>query len=120
MGGQIALTYAARYPTEVISLWVLDPAGVWSAPKGEMMTIVEKGGRNPLLIKSEDDFAQVIKFLMTKPPFMPRPMRIANGRLRAVAEKIRTQRLTAIDPLLRRGHRWAWSEQCLGRPAAAM
>jgi len=74
MGGQIALTYAARYPTEVTSLWLLDSAGVWSAPKSEMMKIVEEGGRNPLLIKSENDFAQVIKFLMSKPPFTPRPM----------------------------------------------
>ena len=87
MGGQIALTYAARYPTEVTSLWLLDPSGVWSAPKSEMMKIVEGGGRNPLLIQSEDDFAQVIKFLMSKPPFIPRPMLnvLARARLQNLA-----------------------------------
>lgn len=82
MGGQIALTYAARFPSEVISLWLLDTAGVWSAPKGEMMKIIEGGGRNPLLIQNEDDFAQVIKFLMNKPPFIPRPMLNVLARIR--------------------------------------
>jgi len=82
MGGQIALTYAARFPSEVISLWLLDPAGVSSAPKGEMMTIIERGGRNPLLIQNEDDFAQVMKFLMNKPPLVPRPMLNVLARIR--------------------------------------
>ena len=35
MGGQIALLYSALYPTEVNSLWLLSPAGVWSAPKSD-------------------------------------------------------------------------------------
>lgn len=74
MGGQIAMTYAARYPAEVASLWLLDPSGVWSAPKSEYFKIIEETGRNPLMVKSGDDFAQLIKFVMNKPPFFPRPM----------------------------------------------
>ncbi len=46
MGGQIAMTYAARYPAEVASLWLLDPSGVWSAPKTEFMKTIAKTGRN--------------------------------------------------------------------------
>jgi pimeloyl-ACP methyl ester carboxylesterase len=74
MGGQIAMTYAARYPAEVASLWLLDPAGAWSAPKSECQKILAETGRNILLVKSEDEFAQLVKYAMYKPPFFPRPM----------------------------------------------
>lgn len=74
MGGQIAMSYAARYPNEVKSLWLLGPAGVWSAPQSEVFQIIEKTGHNFLLAKNEDEFAQVFSFVMSDPPFIPRPM----------------------------------------------
>ena len=74
MGGQIAMTYAASHPTEVKSLWLLDPAGVWSAPASELQRVMRESGRNPLMARSEDEFAAVVSFVMTDPPFMPRPM----------------------------------------------
>lgn len=74
MGGQIAMTYAALYPTEVKSLWLLDPAGVWSAPESELGKIIRETGRNPLVTKTEDDFAGLFAFVMNDPPFIPRPM----------------------------------------------
>ena len=74
MGGQIALTYAALHPTEVRSLWLLDAAGAWTAPESELQKIARESGRNPLMAKSEDDFARVVAFVMSDPPFFPRPM----------------------------------------------
>jgi len=74
MGGQIAMTYAASHPTEVKSLWLLDPAGVWSAPPSELQRVMRETGRNPLMARSEDEFATVVSFVMTDPPFMPRPL----------------------------------------------
>ena len=74
MGGQIAMTYAVRYPAEIKSLWLLGPAGVWSAPQSEVFKIIEKTGHNSLLAKNEDDFAQTFSFMMSDPPFIPRPM----------------------------------------------
>lgn len=74
MGGQIAATYAAQYPDEVASLWLLDAAGAWSAPPSELAKIVEAGGRNPLLATNEDEFAEIFGFVMSKPPFIPRPI----------------------------------------------
>lgn len=74
MGGQIALSYAALHPAEVKSLWLLDPAGIWTAPESELQKIIRETGRNPLMVKSEDDFVEVIAFVMSDPPFMPRPM----------------------------------------------
>ncbi len=74
MGGQIAMTYAALYPAKVVSLWLLDPGGVWSAPKSELFKIITETGRSPLMVKNEDEFVQFIKFLWSKPPFIPRPI----------------------------------------------
>ena len=77
MGGQIALSYAAQYTSEVASLWLLDPAGVWSAPESELRKIIRETGKNPLLVRNEDDFAALFAFVMADPPFVPRP--ILNG-----------------------------------------
>lgn len=74
MGGQISMMYAALYPDEVKSLWLLDPGGVWSAPSSELREIIVKTGENPLIAKSEDEFAKIFAFVMADPPFIPRPM----------------------------------------------
>jgi pimeloyl-ACP methyl ester carboxylesterase len=74
MGGHISMMYAAMYPDEVQSLWLLDPGGIWSAPPGELQKVITQGGENPLMAKSEDDFARIFAFVMSKPPFIPRPM----------------------------------------------
>ena len=71
MGGHIAMTYAALYPAEVKSLWLLDPGGVWSAPKSEVMEIIEETGKNPLTAKTEDEFRDVFDIVMSEPPFVP-------------------------------------------------
>lgn len=99
MGGQIALTYAALHPGEVSSLWLLDPAGVWSAPESEGRRIIRETGRNPLLAKNEDEFAQLAAFVMSDPPYIPRPMLdvIARGRIRNFALEERIFKQLAAD-----------------------
>jgi len=74
MGGQIALAYAARFPSEVASLWLLDPAGVWSAPKGELGRIVEARERNPFFIENEEDYVRLVRFVTSQMPYIPGPM----------------------------------------------
>lgn len=105
MGGQIAMAYAARYPAEVASLWLLDPAGVWSAPKSELAKIVVGEGRNPLIARNEQEFAQTFAFVMSDPPFIPRPMLdvMAQERIRnvALAERIFKQiAADSVEPLV--------------------
>jgi pimeloyl-ACP methyl ester carboxylesterase len=74
MGGQIALAYAAAHPTEVDSLWLFSPAGIWSAPQSELAKIVEGQQHNVLLIRNADDYAHAFSFVMSKPPMIPRPI----------------------------------------------
>lgn len=74
MGGHIAMAYASLYPKEVKSLWLLDPGGVWSAPESEFRTIVRETGKNPLMARNEQEFAETFRFVMNDPPPIPRPM----------------------------------------------
>ena len=106
MGGQIALTYAALHPTDVKSLWLLDAAGVWTAPESELQKIAMESGRNPLMAKSEDEFAGVVAFVMSDPPFFPRPMLnvMARERIRNLAleerifKQIRSDSIEVVSP----------------------
>ena len=95
MGGHIALTYAALYPEEVQSLWLLDSAGVWTAPESELQKIIRQTGHNPLMARNEDEFAATFAFVMNDPPFIPRPMLnvLARERIRnfALEERIFSQ-----------------------------
>ncbi len=72
MGGHIAMMYAALYPDEVKSLWLLDPGGIWSAPRSELGEIIAKTGENPLMARNEDEFVEIFKFTMADHPFIPR------------------------------------------------
>jgi pimeloyl-ACP methyl ester carboxylesterase len=74
MGGHISMMYAALFPNEVKSLWLIDPGGIWSAPPSEFHEIIAKTGGNPLMAKNEDEFAKIFAFVMADPPFIPRPI----------------------------------------------
>lgn len=74
MGGQIALLYAARYPTEVNSLWLLSPAVAKSSFKSGLLNAMTESGRNPLIARNEKEFEAVMALGMHKPPFIPQPM----------------------------------------------
>jgi len=84
MGGHIALTYAALYPKEVASLWLLDAGGVWSAPPSELRKRIADTGRNPMLVKNEDEFAELVSLVTEKPLMIPRPFLdvVAQERIR--------------------------------------
>lgn len=95
IGGQIALTCAALHPAEIKNLWLLDPAGVWSAPESELQKIIGETGKNPLMSRNEDEFAATFNFVMNDPPCIPRPMlnAMSRGRIRNfdLEERIFTQ-----------------------------
>ncbi len=74
MGGQLALLHAARYPQEVKSLWLLSPAGIWSAPRSEVGEEFAATGRNRLLARTVEEFKAVMALGMLKPPKVPAPM----------------------------------------------
>jgi pimeloyl-ACP methyl ester carboxylesterase len=85
MGGFIATQYAATYPDEVISLWLIDPAGTAAAYDNDMMRHMTETGESPLLLRSVEDADALIRATMARPPFLPGFVRKALA-LRGVAD----------------------------------
>ncbi|MFT7372682.1 MAG: abhydrolase domain-containing protein 6 [Oleiphilaceae bacterium] len=79
MGGAIASFYAATHPQQVLSATLISPAGVHDIPS-KMDELLEEG-INPLIALNEDDFVNVVDFVMEEPPFIPAAI------LRVEAEK---------------------------------
>jgi pimeloyl-ACP methyl ester carboxylesterase len=73
MGGAIAGVYAARYPQEVKSLWLLDPGWVTSAKRSELDERIARGD-NPLLVNDTDGFERLLDFVFVTRPPIPRPV----------------------------------------------
>jgi pimeloyl-ACP methyl ester carboxylesterase len=74
-GGWIAGAYAARYPEQVSSLWLLDPAGVSAAQPSEMAGRLKRGERIPIFAQNVVEFDQVMGFVFSNPPFIPSPVK---------------------------------------------
>ncbi|PKN36935.1 MAG: alpha/beta hydrolase [Deltaproteobacteria bacterium HGW-Deltaproteobacteria-2] len=76
MGGHISIMYAVLYPDEVKSMWLIDPnpGGIWSPPQNELSKIINTTGKNPLMARNENEFAEIFAFVMADPPFIPRPI----------------------------------------------
>ncbi|WP_019672724.1 alpha/beta fold hydrolase [Psychrobacter lutiphocae] len=94
MGGSIAVAYAALYPEEVASVWLIDSAGFWSVgvPKSLEGATLDN---NPLLISSYDDFDRLTDLVMYDPPYIPTTVKavLAQQRIenRALESKILAQ-----------------------------
>ncbi len=72
MGGAIACLYAAKYPGQVESLFLIDPAGIYQYDS-ELMHLLAKG-ENPLIAKSRDDFDHLMDFALEEKPYIPWPV----------------------------------------------
>ncbi|MFZ2630024.1 MAG: alpha/beta hydrolase [Desulfosalsimonadaceae bacterium] len=72
MGGAISCLYAAAYPRQVQSLFLIDPSGIYQH-KSELMQCLEKGD-NPLIVTSPKDFNRLMDFALERKPFIPWPV----------------------------------------------
>lgn len=71
MGGSISVAYAAMFPKEVKSLWLLDSAGFWSAGLFERYQNAT-ADNNPLVIDNTKQYFALYHLVMNKPPFIPK------------------------------------------------
>ena len=85
MGGFISAQYAATYPGQVASLWLLDPAGTAASHSSDLLLHYEQTGENPLLVRAVADFDKTVSSTTYKKPFLPRFV-IRAMALRAVAD----------------------------------
>ena len=95
MGGAISVAYAAKYPKEVKSLWLIDSAGFWSAgvPKSLEGATLEN---NPLLINKTEDFYNMYDFVMSKPPYIPKSVKAVFAQERIANKAVESKRRAQI------------------------
>ncbi len=91
MGGNISLTYAGLYPDQVMSLWVLAPAGVAGSQISELRQKYMQSGQNPLVVKQAKDFPSIMQFTMNKPPFLPYSVKHQLGQRAASDHALHTR-----------------------------
>lgn len=85
MGGFISAEYAARYPAQVKSLWLLDPGGTDESMESPSFEHYHTEGRMPLLVPKVENFEALMAACMAKPPYFPYCMKQVLAR-RAVAD----------------------------------
>lgn len=79
MGGAISAIYTILYPDDIVSLTLIDAAGV-DAPNPNEFSAALAQGKNPLIATDEDSFEFRMNFTMSQPPFLPWPLRPAMMR----------------------------------------
>ena len=107
MGGHLAALYTHANPEHVLSLALLNNAGIDSPRPSEMFLAVGKG-ENPLLLSSADDFDRLLSFATHKTPFIPWPAKgvVAQKTFeyaafnRYVFEALKDERYVPLEPLL--------------------
>lgn len=91
MGGEISALYAVRYPDEVMTLTLMNPAGIHDH-ESELLRRLNAGEKNPLIVETPADFDYLFHFAMEKPPFVPWPIKSVFAERaaanRAINEKI--------------------------------
>lgn len=74
MGGHLSILYALEYPEQVVSLALINNAGVTSPIESQFMRNIY-AGKNDLIIRSYDDFESMLSMVFEEPPFAPWPMK---------------------------------------------
>lgn len=73
MGGAIACLFAARHADRVLSLTLLNSAGIYEHES--QLTKMLKHKKNPFIVNNKDDFDALVAFAMEKHPFIPWPIK---------------------------------------------
>lgn len=94
MGGHISALYAARYPEQILSLALLANAGIDSPQKSELIERLERGEVNPLIVKTAQQFEQLLAFIFVEVPSMPERLQQALAE-RSIANSAHNERVFA-------------------------
>ncbi|MDX1366603.1 alpha/beta hydrolase [Pseudomonas sp.] len=94
MGGHISALYAARYPEQILSVALLGNAGIDSPQKSELIERLERGEANPLIVKTAQQFEQLLAFIFVEVPSMPERLKQALAQ-RSIANSAHNERVFA-------------------------
>lgn len=101
MGGNIVASYAAKYPNQVASLWLVAPSGVERAPTSELRLRIEQTGQNALIPRSAAEYREMIDWVMTQPPLMPQRLLAVMADRAVAASTLRTRQ---FEQLMQESH----------------
>ena len=85
MGGFIAAEFAARYPAQVDSLWLLSASGTAAATDSDVVRAYAATGAVPWLMATAEAFDGMLKATMARAPWLPPGLRRRLG-LRGAAD----------------------------------
>lgn len=71
MGGAISALYAAHYPEQLLSCWLLNPGGVEGCKDSEMAARYRASGESILVMRKRGDFSRVVALASRRAPFLP-------------------------------------------------
>lgn len=75
MGGYVSTLYSASHPDRVLTLCLIDPAGISTSPEPSDREISIAHGVNPLVPKNMDEFNSTLEYAFHKQPYLPWPAR---------------------------------------------
>lgn len=73
LGGAYAIRMAATQSPRVDHLALIDSAGIYADNPSALMKQIDNG-KNPLLIRGEEDLPRLLNLVMAEPPFIPRQL----------------------------------------------
>ena len=62
---------ATSFKQNILSLWLIDPLGVATAPRSEMFEMVRNKQRPVVLAKNKPEYETLLSYVFHHPPFMP-------------------------------------------------
>ena len=71
MGGGVVALYAAKYPQEVASLWLIDAAATGEVTRADLMKHYDTTGEFPLLVKTQAQQLAKLALVFGGPQFIP-------------------------------------------------
>jgi pimeloyl-ACP methyl ester carboxylesterase len=96
MGGYLAGYYASEHPQQVLSVALMDAAGVRSPEPSLAWKLFAQQGQNILLYQSVAEFNRLMDVLFIKPPWIPRRIRNHVAQLGISNRPLRQKIMTDI------------------------
>lgn len=96
MGGNIVATYAAKYPNEVASLWLVANSGVNRAPPSELRQRIADTGKNALVPGTAEEYRDMLHWVMERPPYLPGAVLEVMAARAVAVQPLRTQQFAEL------------------------
>lgn len=77
MGGGVVALYAAKYPQEVASLWLIDAAATGEVTRSDLMKHYDATGEFPLLVQTQAQQLAKLALVFGRRPFIPHALAYA-------------------------------------------